>query len=173
MSNFQTSPQRHANMAAIHGKDTKPEMVVRRYLWGHGFRYRLNHPRLPGKPDIVMRKYRTCIFVNGCFWHGHEGCRYYTIPKTNTEFWVNKVKRNKERDLKVQHELAAMGWHTITIWECELKPGKREDTLESLAYTLNKIFLQDRTVKRYEIPEEESMMAAEDVPATYKNKVTL
>lgn len=172
MSNFQTSPQRHANMAAIHGKDTKPEMVVRKWLWRHGYRYRLNHPRLPGKPDIVMRKYRTCIFVNGCFWHGHEGCRYYTIPKTNTEFWVNKVKRNKERDLKVQHELAAMGWHSITIWECELKPVKREDKLESLAYTLNKIFLQDRTVKRYEKLEEEPMMAAEDVPTTYKNKVT-
>ena len=160
-------------MAAIHGKDTKPEMVVRRYLWGHGFRYRLNHPRLPGKPDIVMRKYRACIFVNGCFWHGHEGCRYYTILKTNTEFGVNKVKRNKERDLKVQHELVAMGWHSITIWECELKPVKGEDSLESLAYTLNKIFLQDRTVKQYEIPEEEPMMAAEDVPATYNNKVTL
>ena len=164
--------QRHNNMAAIHGKDTKPEMVVRRWLWGRGFRYRLNHPRLPGKPDIVMRKYRTCIFVNGCFWHGHEGCRYYTIPKTNTEFWVNKVKRNKERDVKVQHELAAMGWHCITIWECELKPKVREKTLESLAYTLNKIFLQDRTVKRYEILEEEPMIAAEDVPATYQNKVT-
>ena len=172
MADKLTPIERHNNMAAIHGKDTKPEMVVRRWLWGRGFRYRLNHPRLPGKPDIVMRKYRTCIFVNGCFWHGHEGCRYYTIPKTNTEFWVNKVKRNKERDLKVQNELAAMGWHTITIWECELKPGKREDTLESLVYTLNKIFLQDRTVKRYEIPEEEPMIAAEDVPATYKNKVT-
>ena len=159
-------------MAAIHGKDTKPEMVVRKWLWRHGYRYRLNHPRLPGKPDIVMRKYRTCIFVNGCFWHGHEGCRYYTIPKTNTEFWVNKVKRNKERDVKVQHELAAMGWHCITIWECELKPKVWEKTLESLAYTLNKIFLQDRTVKRYEILEGEPMIAAEDVPATYKNKVT-
>ena len=167
MSNLQTSPQRHANMAAIHGKDTKPEMVVRRYLWGHGFRYRLNHPRLPGKPDIVMRKYRTCIFVNGCFWHGHEGCRYYTIPKTNTEFWVSKVKRNKKRDLKVQHELAAMGWHSITIWECELKPKVREKTLESLAFTFNKIFLQDRTIKRYEIPEEEPMMAAEDLYDKY------
>ena len=157
-------------MAAIHGKDTKPEMVVRRWLWGRGFRYRLNHPRLPGKPDIVMRKYRTCIFVNGCFWHGHEGCRYYTIPKTNTEFWVNKVKRNKERDVKVQHELAAMGWHSITIWECELKPKVREKTLMSLVYTLNKIFLQDRTIRRYEIPEEEPMMAAEDITATYRNK---
>ena len=170
MSDFQTSPQRHANMAAIHGKDTKPEMIVRRWLWGRGFRYRLNHPRLPGKPDIVMRKYRTCIFVNGCFWHGHEGCRYYSIPKTNTEFWVNKVKRNKERDVKVQHELAAMGWHSITIWECELKPKVREKTLMSLVYTLNKIFLQDRTIRRYEIPEEEPMMAAEDVTATYRNK---
>ena len=166
MADKLTPIERHNNMAAIHGKDTKPEMVVRKWLWRHGYRYRLNHPRLPGKPDIVMRKYRTCIFVNGCFWHGHEGCRYYTIPKTNTEFWVNKVKRNKERDLKVQNELAAMGWHTITIWECELKPGKREDTLKSLAYTLNKIFLQDRTVKQYEVLEEEPMIAAEDVPAT-------
>ena len=159
-------------MAAIHGKDTKPEIMVRRYLWGHGFRYRLNSPRLPGKPDIVMRKYRTCIFVNGCFWHGHEGCKYYTVPKTNTEFWVNKVQRNKERDVKVQQELASMGWHTITIWECELKPATREKTLESLAYTLNKIFLQDRTVKRYNVPEEEQMIAAEGTPATYGNKTT-
>jgi len=178
------SQQRHANMAAIHGKDTKPEMVVRRWLWGHGYRYRLNHPRLPGKPDIVMRKYRTCIFVNGCFWHGHEGCKYYTIPKTNTEFWVAKIRRNQERDLKVQHELAAMGWHCITIWECELKPKVREKTLESLAYTLNKIFLldfstqaqgdnlQNRTIKRYEIPEEEPLMAAEDVSTEYGNKAT-
>ena len=172
MADVLTPQQRHANMAAIRSKDTKPEMIVRRGLWKRGFRYRLNHKRLPGHPDLVLRKYRTCIFVNGCFWHGHEGCRYYTIPKANTEFWVNKVKRNKERDLKVQHELAAMGWHSITIWECELKPVKREDTLESLAYTLNKIFLQDRTVKRYEILEEEPMIAAEDVPATYKNKVT-
>jgi len=184
MTDKLTPIQRHKNMAAIKSKDTKPEMVVRRWLWGHGFRYRLNHPRLPGKPDIVMRKYRACIFVNGCFWHGHEGCRYYTIPKTDTEFWVNKVKRNKERDLKVQHELAAMGWHYIIIWECELKPVKREDTLKSLAYTLNKIFLlhfstqaqsddlQDKTVKRYEIPEEEPMMAAEDVPTVYGNKAT-
>ena len=178
-------------MVAIHGKDTKPEMVVRRYLWGHGYRYILNHKRLPGKPDIVMRKYRTYIFVNGCFWHGYyvsltpvpspkgegseqiESSECCKIPKTNRDFWVEKIRRNQERDTRVQHELAAMGWHSITIWECELKPVKREDTLESLAYTLNKIFLQDRTVKRYEILEEEPMIAAEDVPATYKNKVTL
>ena len=168
--------QRHANMAAIHGKDTKPEMVVRRWLWGRGYRYRLNHPRLPGKPDIVMRKYRTCIFVNGCFWHGHhihlplddlqftiESSECCKIPKTNRDFWVAKIRRNQERDLKVQHELATMGWHSITIWECELKPKVREKTLVSLVYTLNRIFLQDHIVKRYEIQEEESLMAAEDV----------
>ena len=166
-----TPQQRSANMAAIHGKDTKPEMVVRRWLWGHGFRYRLNHKRLPGKPDIVMRKYRTCIFVNGCFWHGHnvqlqtaqiESSECCKVPKTSREFWVAKIQRNQERDTRVQHELATMGWHSITIWECELKTKVREKTLESLAYTLNKIFLQDRTVKRYEIPEEEPLMAAED-----------
>ena len=217
-----TPQQRHANMAAIHGKNTKPEMVVRRWLWGHGYRYRLNHPRLPGKPDIVMRKYRTCIFVNGCFWHGHhvqlqtaqidngkwkiqnsECCKIdlenqrrapasqtYSIssddaccisvqssecckiPKTNREFWVAKIRRNQERDLKVQRELAAMGWHSITIWECELKPKVREKTLESLAYTLNKIFLQDHSIRHYEIPEEKPMMAAEETPEEYANKTT-
>ena len=157
-----TSKQRSYNMSCIHGKDTKPEMIVRRYLWGRGYRYRLNHPRLPGKPDIVMRKYRTCIFVNGCFWHGHEGCRYYTIPKTNTDFWVDKVRRNQERNKEVCHKLALMGWHSIIIWECELKSSKRERTLESLAFTLNKIFLQDLQLKRYVMPEEEPMMAAEN-----------
>ena len=172
MADIHTSQQRHTNMAAIHGKDTKPEVVVRKWLWAHGYRYRLNHPRLPGKPDIVMRKYRTCIFVNGCFWHGHEGCKYYTVPKTNTEFWVNKVKRNKERDNKVQHQLASMGWHSITIWECELKAAKRESILESLAFTLNKIYLQDHSTRRYETLEEVPMMAAEDIPNGYGKKVT-
>lgn len=149
-------------MAAIHGKNTKPEIIVRRYLWRHGFRYRLNHPRLPGKPDIVMRKYRTCIFVNGCFWHGHEGCRHYTVPKTNTEFWKKKILRNQERDREVQQKLAFMGWHSIIIWECQLKPKVREKTLQSLTYTLNSIFLSDRTLKRYEIPKDEPMMVAEN-----------
>lgn len=160
----QTPQQRHNNMAAIHGKDTKPEMIVRKYLWRHGFRYRLNHARLPGRPDVVLRMYRTCIFVNGCFWHGHENCRYYTVPKTRTEFWVNKVKRNRERDLEVQHKLARMGWHCITIWECELKPARREATLQSLVYTLSKIYLQDHRAKMYYFPAEEepSQMVADD-----------
>ena len=132
MSNFQTSPQRHANMAAIHGKDTKPEMVVRRYLWGHGFRYRLNHPRLPGKPDIVMRKYRTCIFVNGCFWHGHEGCRYFVWPKNNAEFWKEKITGNVQRDKHNHQLLANQGWRVIEIWECQLMKSVVDNTLQNL-----------------------------------------
>ena len=125
MSDRLTIEQRHNNMAAIRGRDTKPEILVRKFLWSRGFRYRLNHPRLPGKPDIVLRKYRTCILVNGCFWHGHEGCKYYVVPKSNTGFWMEKIGRNRERDHEVLHRLAEMGWHTIVIWECELKPAVR------------------------------------------------
>lgn len=157
------SEQRHKNMVAIRAKNTKPEIIVRKYLWSHGFRYRLNHPRLPGKPDIVLRKYRTCIFVNGCFWHGHEGCKYFVMPKSRTDFWQTKIKRNQERDTEVQKKLASMGWHSITIWECELKTAKREKTLKSLAFTLNHIFLENHKVKRYEIPEDDGFaMVAED-----------
>ena len=177
--------QRHANMAAIRSKDTKPEMIVRRGLWKRGFRYRLNHKRLPGHPDLVLRKYRTCIFVNGCFWHGHnvqlpqmsdgrcqmgdviESSECCKIPKTNREFWVVKIRRNKERDKEEQRKLAVMGWHCITVWECELTPKKREETLESIAFTLNHIWLQDHQAKIVSYPkmDEEDMqmpMAAED-----------
>ena len=161
MPDKMTIEQRHHNMAAIRGKDTKPEILVRKFLWTRGFRYRLNHPRLPGKPDIVLRKYRTCILVNGCFWHGHEGCKYFVLPKSRTEFWQAKIDRNRERDLEEQRKLAEMGWHCITVWECQLKPAVREKTLESLAFTLNSIFLKDHSVKRYTLPEEEHAMAAE------------
>ena len=133
-------------MASIHSSNTKPEIIVRKYLWRNGFRYRLNNPRLPGYPDIVLRKYRTCIFINGCFWHGHDGCKYAHIPTTNTEFWTKKINRNRERDKEEQKKLAEMGWHVIVVWECQLKVDKREMTLESLAYTLNHISLQDHTV---------------------------
>lgn len=156
-----TTQQRHKNMAAIRSKDTKPEMTVRRGLWKRGFRYRLNDRRLPGHPDLVLKKYRTCVFVNGCFWHGHElraqndEFRMYNeesiessacckIPKTNREFWVAKIRRNMERDREEQRKLADMGWHCITIWECELKPNRREETLEALAFTLNHIWLEDQ-----------------------------
>ncbi len=173
--------QRHKNMAAIRGKDTKPEIIVRKGLWSRGFRYRLNHKRLPGRPDIVLRKYRTCIFVNGCFWHGHnvalpqvnseelivnsECCK---IPKSNRDFWVAKIRRNKQRDKEKQRELAKMGWHCITVWECELKPSKREETLDSLAFTLNHIWLQDHSLKNVAYPtiDAESnhlLTAAEDI----------
>jgi len=166
-------------MAAIRSKDTKPEMIVRRGLWKRGFRYRLNHKRLPGHPDLVLRKYRTCIFVNGCFWHGHhisltidhepltiENSECCKIPKTNRAFWVAKIRRNKERDKEEQRKLAEMGWHCITVWECELKPSKREETLDSIAFTMNHIWLQDHGAKTTPYPqlEEENMqmpMAAE------------
>jgi len=168
-----STEQRSANMAAIRSKDTKPEIIVRRGLWSRGFRYRLNHKRLPGHPDLVLRKYRTCIFVNGCFWHGHgvelskmESSPCCKIPKTNRDFWVAKIRRNKERDKEDQKKLAAMGWHCITVWECELKPSKREQTLKSLAFTLNKIWLDDHTVKSksYQNIEEEDgiLIAAEE-----------
>lgn len=151
-------------MASIKGKGTKPEMTVRRFLFSRGFRYRLNHPRLPGHPDLVLRKYRTVIFVNGCFWHGHDNCRYYVMPKSNTEFWRTKIERNKVRDKAEQQKLAEMGWHCITVWECQLKPSVREQTLEALAYTLNRIFLDDRKPipKPYIMPQEERQMVAEE-----------
>ena len=174
-----SAEQRHKNMAAIRSKDTKPEWVVRRGLWSRGFRYRLNSPRLPGHPDLVLRKYRTCIFVNGCFWHGHgvvlpqmdsgdltvDNSKCCKIPRTNREFWVKKIRRNQERDREEQRQLAAMGWHCITVWECELTPQRREQTLRSLVFTINQIWLDDHTIRRpYPKVEEEEqgLMAAED-----------
>ena len=162
MTDVHTKEQRHKNMAAIRAKNTKPEIIVRKFLWSHGYRYRLNHSKLPGKPDIVLRKYRTCIFVNGCFWHKHEGCKYFVEPKTRTEFWMNKINRNQERDKEVKQQLAKMGWHSITIWECELKPSNKDKTLESLFYTLNKIFLLNYRVKPYKIVGEEMVMKVAD-----------
>lgn len=164
-----TKEQRHRCMSAIRGKNTKPEIVVRKFLFGRGFRYRLNHPRLPGHPDIVLRKYRTVIFVNGCFWHGHDNCKYYRLPKTNVDFWRKKVERNKKRDVEEQHQLAAMGWHCITIWECQLKPKVRAQTLESLAFTLNHIFLEDRKIKTYTISEDEDTPMAAEPEMGYTN----
>ena len=158
-------------MSAIKGKNTKPELLVRKFLFSRGFRYRLNHPRLPGHPDIVLRKYRTVIFVNGCFWHGHQGCKYFVLPKSNVEFWQNKIERNRLRDVEEQRQLASMGWHCITIWECQLKPKVRQQTLTALEYTLSHIFLEDRKVKPYEEIEEKSQMVAENT-IRYNNKLS-
>lgn len=147
-------------MAAIRSKNTRPELIVRKYLFSKGFRYRINHPRLPGHPDIVLRKYRTCIFVNGCFWHGHD-CPKGHLPNTRQDFWRAKIGRNRERDKEEQRRLAEMGWHCITVWECELAPAKRDATLQSLEYTLNRIYLKDHTVKYKPVPESGRGMAAE------------
>ena len=157
-------------MSAIKGKDTKPELLVRKFLFSRGFRYRLNHPRLPGHPDLVLRKYRTVIFVNGCFWHGHEGCRYYVLPKTNVDFWQRKIERNRSRDIEERQRLTSMGWRCITIWECQLKPKVRQQTLEALEYTLCHIYLEDRRIKSYETTEEEYNMVAEPVEDYGKSK---
>ena len=128
-----TPEQRYICMSHNRAKNTGPEMLLRHALWRQGFRYRINTRSLPGSPDIVLPKYRTVIFVHGCFWHGHNGCKYYTIPKTNTDFWVTKVARNKERDQEVWRKLEAKGWYVIIVWECQLKKGRIDETVERVA----------------------------------------
>lgn len=128
-----TPEQRFICMSHNRAKNTGPEMLLRHALWHHGFRYRINTKTLPGSPDIVLPKYRTSIFVHGCFWHGHDGCKYYTVPKTNTDFWVAKVARNKERDQEVWRKLEAKGWYVIIVWECQLKKGRIDETVEQVA----------------------------------------
>ena len=142
-----TPEQRHHCMSHVKSKNTKPEMLVRQFLFAHGFRFRIHVSNLPGKPDIVLRKYKTVIFVNGCFWHGHEGCKYYVLPKTNTEFWKEKIGKNKERDLKERMQLRNMGWHVVLLWECQLKSKVREQNLKGLLYILNKIVLENYNAK--------------------------
>ena len=127
---------RSYNMSRIRSINSKPEEMVRKYLFSKGLRYRKNIKTLPGKPDIVLRKYKTVVFVNGCFWHGHENCRYFVMPKSNTEYWEKKIRRNIERDVSVYKKLSELGWNVIIIWECELKKDKRKNTLEYLYYNI-------------------------------------
>lgn len=115
---------RSYNMSQIKGKDTKPEIMVRKFLFSMGFRYKLHVKKLPGKPDLVFPKYNSVVFVNGCFWHGHEGCKYFVVPKTRTEWWLEKINRNKMKDVGNITLLHQEGWNVVIIWECELKPGK-------------------------------------------------
>jgi len=126
-------------MSRIKGKNTKPEMLVRKFLHANGFRYRLHDKKLPGKPDIVLPKYKTVIFVHGCFWHGHEGCKYYVVPKTKTEWWLNKINGNKANDLKAFDALKKEGWRVIEVWECDLKPAKSAITLNKVLKKLNSL----------------------------------
>lgn len=132
--------KRSAVMAKIRGKDTKPEWIVRRYLFSRGYRYRKNVKGLPGTPDIVLRKYRVAVFIHGCFWHGHETDGH--IPASNREYWQNKIEKNKERDLRNKNKLKEMGWHVMTIWECQLKPAVRQQTLLEIEYHINHAYLE-------------------------------
>lgn len=141
MSDPLTPAQRHKCMASIHGSSTKPEVKVRRWLWRAGYRYRLNVKSVPGKADIVLRRYHTAIFVNGCFWHGHN-CERFRLPKSNTEFWKAKIERNKARDAENYKTLAEAGWHIIVLWECQLTSGKMEETMKQVDLQLSRWLLE-------------------------------
>lgn len=136
MADVHSKEVRSYNMSRIKSKNTKPEMLVRQFLHRNGFRYRLHVKDMPGKPDIVLPKYKTVIFVHGCFWHGHEGCKYYVVPKTRTEWWLNKIQGNATNDTKAETVLITSGWKIIKIWECELKANAKNEVLQQL---LNKI----------------------------------
>ena len=137
MADVHSKEIRSYNMSQIKGKNTKPEMLVRKFLHANGYRYKLHDKSLPGKPDIVLPKYKTVIFVHGCFWHGHSNCKYYVVPKTRTDWWLNKINGNIGNDNKASQALKKDGWKIITIWECNLKPAKVEKTLTTLLKKLS------------------------------------
>ncbi len=154
-----TPEERSRCMAAIKGRDTKPEILVRKYLHGRGLRYRVNNRKLPGSPDIVLKKYKTVVFIDGCFWHGHKGCKYYRLPQSNTEFWRKKITGNAARDYVNNIELQLAGWKVIRIWECQVKTKElREETLERLYQTITG---PRKKPTPYEITSEETSIAAE------------
>jgi DNA mismatch endonuclease, patch repair protein len=136
MADVHSKAVRSYNMSRIKGKDTKPELLVRKFLHKNGFRYRLHVKDLPGKPDIVLPKYKTVIFIHGCFWHGHEGCKYYVVPKTRSEWWLNKITGNVNNGIKAEEILTAKGWKVLKIWGCELKNAVVESTFSQLLIQL-------------------------------------
>ncbi|MFA5447110.1 MAG: very short patch repair endonuclease [Sphaerochaeta sp.] len=138
MASLVSADLRRRIMASIKAKDTKAELMVRRYLHRQGFRYRTNDRRLPGSPDIVLPKYRCVIFINGCFWHAHQGCSHFSFPKTNQEFWEKKLTRNKERDCRNAAVLLSLGWRVIVVWECELSTKQRRE--QTLLGLVNEIY---------------------------------
>lgn len=168
MADTMTPEERSRCMAAIKGKDTKPELIVRKYLFSRGLRYRIQDRRLPGRPDIVLPKYKTVVFVDGCFWHGHDGCRYFRLPQSNVEFWQTKIERNKARDTRNEEELRTTGWHVIRVWECEIrKVGGRQEYLDGLYRQIVGDLGQEEKERNkpipYSVPEEvEIGIAAEE-----------
>lgn len=132
MADVHTPEQRSYNMSQVRSKNTKPELIVRKFLFSHGFRYRLHDRKLPGKPDVVMLKYKTVIFVNGCFWHGHTGCPLFKVPSTRVDYWLTKISNNRLKDANATEQLKRDGWHVVVIHECELRPAKRQKTLTYL-----------------------------------------
>lgn len=139
MADRHSKEARSYNMSRIRSKDTKPEMAVRKHLFAQGFRYRLHDKKLPGKPDIVLPKYKTVIFIHGCFWHAHENCRYAVMPKSNTEYWTKKISKNISRDLSAIENLKNLEWKEIVLWECELRKPSFELTMENLVAKLREI----------------------------------
>lgn len=129
MADVHDKATRSYNMSQIKATNTKPELLVRKFLHANGFRYKLHDKKLPGKPDIVLPKYKTVIFIHGCFWHGHTNCKYFVVPKTRTEWWLNKINTNKANDAKAMKALKKEGWRVITVWECKLKQGKTSSIL--------------------------------------------
>lgn len=126
MSDIFSKDKRSDIMSKISNKNTKPEILVRKYLFANGFRFRINDKRFPGKPDILLPKYKAAIFVNGCFWHGHENCKAATLPTSNTDYWANKITSNMERDKKVHAQLEQMGYRVFIIWQCQLKAKEKK-----------------------------------------------
>lgn len=137
MADVHSKEVRSFNMRQIRSKNTRPELIVREYLFAKGLRFRLHCKELPGKPDIVLPKYRTVIFVHGCFWHGHEGCKYFVIPKTNTEWWLNKINRTRQLDVQQVKKLKLDNWDVITLFECQLKKDNMESALNEVIRKLN------------------------------------
>lgn len=136
MADVHSPKIRSYNMSRIKGKNTKPELIVRKFLFSKGFRFRIHNKNLPGKPDIVLSRFKTVIFVNGCFWHGHKNCKYFNIPKTNTKWWISKIKKTRRLDIENYRKLMLHEWKVITIFECELRKGIREKTLNGIIQKL-------------------------------------